>query len=85
MTMPPTKQHQGVLSAAYQFCPIFLALRLHLYYHHFATLLASEFLAAIFPWLFSQQVWGFFNASFSFQEATGMELRFMSQSISITT
>lgn len=48
----------GVLSKAYQFCHISLVLRLHLCFHHSATLLASELLAAIYPWFFSQRSFG---------------------------
>lgn len=44
-----------ILSTAYQFCHISPALRLHLCFHHSTTLLASELLAAIYSWFFSQQ------------------------------
>lgn len=84
MTMPSTKQLQGVLNASSQICHIFpgdfISATIIL-----LTFLASEFLAVILHWLFSQQVFRFFYVSFSFQAATGMEFHFMPQSVSITT
>lgn len=60
----------GVLSAACQFCHISLALSLHLCFHHSTTLLASDLLAAVYPWLFSHQSFGGERdyVSFSLQE-----------------
>lgn len=69
MTMPPTKQLQGVLNASYRICLETSSLQPSFCWH----------------WLFSQQVLGGFYVSFSFQEATGMEFHFKPQSISITT